>query len=86
MADTEPALPFAGVPKQVVYENTYITTPEGYGPVRPLLDSYPCRPWIWKQTKVVYVGIASAECDFQEVQGASSAQADTQGEDGKSAI
>ncbi|KAK9864763.1 hypothetical protein WJX84_003169 [Apatococcus fuscideae] len=32
MAETEPALPFVGAPKQVVYENTYITSPEGYGP------------------------------------------------------
>lgn len=24
-----------GPPKEVIYENTYITEPEGYGPVRP---------------------------------------------------
>ena len=83
MADTEPALPFAGVPKQVVYENTYITSPDGYGPVSRNMCSV--KQPINRPAKTPK-SIALAECGVQKIQGPSCPQADAQREDGVAAV
>ncbi len=85
MADTEPTAPFAGVPKQVTYENTYITNPEGYGPVSNAQNPASAMQAICGKPAESCRGYC-VEYHIQKVQGASSAQTDTEREDGISAV